>query len=98
MVIDEDEGKMLAAATANVMEEFDLKPDPKTQAIVGLVIAAGTVYGPRMVLIQMRRTQEQQEKRAGPNGEGTAGVYGADGEAQGTTTFRAYNGEQVQPG
>jgi hypothetical protein len=58
-------GEMLAAATANVMEEFDLKPDPKTQAIVGSSYCAGTVYGPRMVAIQMRRMQERREKNGG---------------------------------
>jgi hypothetical protein len=82
---------MLAAATANVMEEFDLKPDPKTQAIIGLVIAAGTVYGPRMVLIQMRRAQEQRERAANNNGEGVAGVYDEFGNAVGTTPFTVNN-------
>jgi hypothetical protein len=91
LVIDEDEGRMLAAATANVMEEFDLKPDPKVQAIVGLVVAAGTVYGPRTVLIQMRKAQEKREKAAGSNGAGTAGVYNADGSAAGTTDFQQMN-------
>lgn len=70
---------MLAAASANVMEEFDLKPDPKTQAIIGLVIAAGTVYGPRVVMIQMRKASERREKAAGPDGSGMAGVRNPDG-------------------
>jgi hypothetical protein len=90
LAIDEDEGRMLAAATANVMEEFDLKPDPKTQAIVGLVIAAGTVYGPRMVAIQMRRLQERRETTADVNGTGTAGVYDGEGNPVGTTEFTTH--------
>jgi hypothetical protein len=90
-VIDEAEGRMLAEASANVMEQFDLKPDPKTQAIIGLVMAAGTVYGPRAVIIQMRKAQERTEKRAGADGTGTAGVYGAGGEPLGTTEFSHVN-------
>lgn len=90
LVIDDSEGRMLAAAAANVLEEFDLKPDPKTQAIVGLVIAGATVYGPRAVLIQMRRAQEKAEKQAGAGGNGTAGVYGPNGEAMGTTDFTVH--------
>lgn len=91
LVIDEEEGRLLASASANVMEEFDLKPDPKTQAIIGLVIAAGTVYAPRMVLIQMRRAQEKEERAADPTGTGTAGVYNADGSPAGTTDFNRVN-------
>lgn len=90
-MIDEAEGRMLAEASANVMEQFDLKPDPKTQAIIGLVMAAGTVYGPRAVIIQMRKAQERAEKRAGADGTGTAGVYGANGEPLGTTDFSHVN-------
>jgi hypothetical protein len=91
LAIDEDEGRMLAAASANVMEEFDLKPDPKTQAIVGLIMAAGTVYGPRAVMIQMRKAQQKREKAAGENGVGTAGVYNPDGTPAGTTEFSTSN-------
>jgi hypothetical protein len=79
---------MLATASANVLEQFDLKPDPKTQAIIGLVMAAGTVYGPRVYMIQVRRAQEKSERAANQNGVGTAGVYTADGEPAGTTEFR----------
>lgn len=79
---------MLANATANVLEQFDLKPDPKIQAVIGLVMAAGTVYGPRVYMIQARKAQEKREKAAGENGTGTAGVYDANGAAMGTTEFR----------
>jgi hypothetical protein len=99
LAIDEDEGRMLAAASTNVMEEFDLKPDPKTQAIVGLIIAAGTVYGPRVVMIQMRKAQEKRERAAGANGVGTAGVYTAENEPAGTTEFRVdHSGIEWPPG
>lgn len=82
LVIDGDEGKLLAKATANLLEQFDLKPDPKMQAVVGLVMAAGTVYGPRAYMIRQRKAQQAAEKKAG-----TAGVYNADGTSAGTTAF-----------
>ena len=87
LVIDQEEGRMLAAASANVMEEFDLKPDPKVQAIVGLVIAGATVYGPRVYMIQARKAQEKAEN----SGTGKAGVYTAEGQAAGTTDYSHVN-------
>jgi len=88
LAIDEDEARMLANAGANVLEQFDLKPDPKTQAIVGLVIAAGTVYGPRAYMISARKAQARAERKANAaTGEGVAGVYAATGEPMGTTSF-----------
>lgn len=74
---------MIAKATANVLEEFDLKPDPRTQAIIGLVMACGAVYAPRVVAYRMRKAQAKQE--ASP---GVAGVYAADGRPQGTTSYK----------
>lgn len=81
-MIDKEESDLLANASANVMQQFDLTPDPKTQAIIGLVMACGTVYGPRVYMIRARMAQEAQEKRAG-----TAGVYDGAGMPQGTTEF-----------
>lgn len=69
------------------MEQFDLRPDPKTQAIIGLVMTAGMIYGPRAYLIQYRRSQEKAERRADESGNGTAGMYGPNGEPLGTTEF-----------
>lgn len=83
LVIDADESKLLANATANLLEQFDLKPDPKIQAVIGLVMAAGTVYGPRAYMIRVRKLQETQEKK----NAGTAGIYNPDGTAAGTTGF-----------
>lgn len=62
LAIEETEAKSLAGAVANVLEEFDIQPDPKVQAIVGLVIAAGSVYGPRMYLIRERQKAQRKVK------------------------------------
>ena len=62
LAIEETEAKSLAGAVANVLEEFDIQPDPKVQAIVGLIIAAGSVYGPRMYLIRERQKAQRKTK------------------------------------
>ncbi len=54
LAIEEAEGKALAGALANVMAEFDIRPDPKVEAMIGLVIVASTMYGPRLYLIRER--------------------------------------------
>lgn len=64
MALDDEEAKNLAAATATVLQEFDIRPDPKVEAIVGLITAAGMVYGPRVYLITERKKKEAKEKRS----------------------------------
>lgn len=62
IAIDNDDATTLAKATANVLAEFDITPDPKVAAIVGLVVAAGTVYGPMAVSIRMRKDAERKQR------------------------------------
>lgn len=84
LMIDENEAEYLARSTANVLEQFDMKPDPKIQAIVGLIIAAGTVYGPRAYMIKSRHAAEARERPANAKGFGTASVLNPDGTNMGT--------------
>jgi hypothetical protein len=74
---------MLAKAAANVLEQFDITPDPKTQAIIGLVMACGAVYGPRALVYSRRKAGERKAETT----EGTAAVYNANGGFAGTTPF-----------
>jgi hypothetical protein len=67
MALDEDESKLLANATVNLLSEFDIRPDPKVEAAFGLIIAAGSVYGPRFYLINKRRAEEKAAKKNSPN-------------------------------
>jgi len=71
--IERTEARVLAEATANVLVEFDITPDPKVQAIVGLVMAAGSVYGPRLYLHRERMKEERRKSKSahivGMNGE-----------------------------
>lgn len=66
IAIDKDDADTLAKATSNVLAEFNIAPDPKVAAVIGLVIAAGSVYGPMAVSIRLRKqaeakaTQDQQ--------------------------------------
>ena len=62
MALDDDEAKNLAAATATVLQEFDIRPDPKIEAVVALVTAAGMIYGPRVYLITDRKKKEAASK------------------------------------
>lgn len=86
LMLEKDESDMLAKALANVLEQFDIAPDPKTQALIGLVTTAGVIYAPRVINIQYRKAQEKKEKQSG-----TAGVYDASGAPIGTTEFSVSN-------
>jgi hypothetical protein len=88
LAIDAEEGGVLAGATVNMLAEFDITPDPRTQAIIGFVVACASVYGPRVYVIRARKAQQAREHAAGADGVGTAGVYGADGAPAGTTEFK----------
>lgn len=61
MVLDDQEASLLANATANVLEQFDIRPDPKIEAIIGLIMAAGSIYGPRLYLINERKKASKLE-------------------------------------
>jgi len=68
IAIEKDDAETLARATANVLAEFDITPDPKVTAIIGLIMAGGAVYGPMTYNIQTRRKQEALDKRAQQTG------------------------------
>lgn len=57
--LDDKEAASLANAVGNVMTEFDITPDPKIQAVLGLVTVSGMIYGPRIYMIRERRKEER---------------------------------------
>lgn len=67
MALDKEEADLLSNATVNLLSEFDIRPNPKVEATFGLIIAAGSVYGPRFYLINKRRADEKEQKSAGGN-------------------------------
>lgn len=60
--LEDEEAEALAKSTAVVLEEFDIRPDPKIEAIIGLVTTAGMIYGPRVYLITERKKRERANK------------------------------------
>ena len=63
LALEEDEADSLAKATANVLQEFDIAPNPKVQAVVGLVVTSGTIYGSKIYLIRERKKEERNERQ-----------------------------------
>lgn len=57
--LEKTESDALAYSVANVMEQFDMTPDPRFTAIAGLVTTAATIYGPRIYLYR----EDAKEKR-----------------------------------
>lgn len=60
--LEDEEAEALAKSTAVVLEEFDIRPDPKIEAIIGLVTTAGMIYGPRAYLIAERKKMERRNR------------------------------------
>lgn len=64
LALSEVEASGLATSAVNVLDQFDITPDPKMQAIVGLLMTAGMIYGPRMYNIQSRVKAEKSEPKS----------------------------------
>lgn len=60
--IDKTESDLLANATVNVLQQFDIRPDPRAEAIFGLLVACGTVYGPRIYIHNKRKQTDKKAK------------------------------------
>jgi hypothetical protein len=60
LMLSEDESKMLANAVNKVTELYDIPIlSEKSQAWMGLAIAAGTVYGPRLMTAKLNAKQKK---------------------------------------
>lgn len=62
IALDEAESKALAGGVTNVLEQFDIRPDPKVEAVVGLIVAASSIYGPKVYLYRERKKAERAEQ------------------------------------
>jgi hypothetical protein len=82
LVLDKDEAQGLAESGLTLAAMYDIQPDPKLQAAILFAGQVGMIYGTRIVAIRARKSQEKEERR-----KGTAGMYDADGNPIGTTTF-----------
>ena len=63
--LEKDEADLLATSMRDVAIAYDIVPDPKTQALIGMVMAIGTVYGPRAYLALHRK--QSTDAAARPN-------------------------------
>lgn len=77
LAIDKAESDLLSGATVNLLEQFDITPDPKLQAAVALVVAAATVYAPRVISIKMRKSKEARDKAQRYDVSGTGPIIDA---------------------
>lgn len=63
VALETSEATSLATGIANVMEQYDLTPDPKVTAWVGLIMTASAIYGPRMYIYRERKREERKNKK-----------------------------------
>lgn len=66
LAIDNNEGKLIASAIADVQAHYNWDVSPDVQIWVNLVTAMGAVYGPRAVSIYVRKKQAKTVKRPEP--------------------------------
>lgn len=64
LALDSDESKPLAVAVSEVAKHYDIPGlDAKTVAWMGLIMVAGKIYVPRVMLVQQRLEREKQERK-----------------------------------
>lgn len=63
MELEDTEAKNLSQAVVNVLDQFNIVPDPKITAVVGLVMTASAIYGPRAYLISERLAAQKKSRR-----------------------------------
>lgn len=80
--LEAQEAQGLAESGLTLAAMYDITPDPKLQAALLFASQVGMIYGTRIVAIRARKSQEKEERR-----KGTAGMYDADGNPIGTTSY-----------
>jgi len=61
--LEKSEADGLGSSLANVMEQFDITPDPRFTAVAGLVTTASMIYGPRVYLYREHVKAEKKKAR-----------------------------------
>ena len=64
--LTETEGKNLAKAVQNVMQYYPVAIDPKTQAWMGLIMTASSMYGMRAIAYYARTSTESKTPEQPP--------------------------------
>ncbi len=60
LILSPADGHMLADAFATLADNYKIKLDGKTGAVMGLIYAVGAIYGPRAVSIAIRVRNERR--------------------------------------
>lgn len=82
LMLDEGEANGLATSGLTLASMYDITPDPKLQAMLLFAGNVGMVYGSRIIAIRARKAQEKKEAKPG-----NAGMYDAEGNPIGVTTY-----------
>src|SRR5579864_3275057 len=61
--LSDTEANTLSKSIVNVMQEFDIAPDPRLVAVTGLITTAGMIYGPRMYNYSEFRAAKKRRKQ-----------------------------------
>lgn len=63
LALSQDECTAITGATVTMLEAFDVKPDPRVEAVCGFVFTVGPIYATKAFLIRNRRNKERAERR-----------------------------------
>lgn len=63
--IDREESRAIAEAALEVQSHYNMVADPKIVAWIGLAMALGSVYGPRVGAYKLRKKMERATKTGG---------------------------------
>lgn len=83
LVLSQEEASGLSESGLTLLELYDIKPDPKIEAMIMFAGQIGLVYGTRIIAIRARTAQEKKAAR-----EGSAEMFDANGTPIGTTDFQ----------
>jgi hypothetical protein len=73
LMLDEAEAKAIAGATATMLDAFDVRPDPRVEAVVGFVTTVAPIYGTKLL---QRRNRLKKEKPAKSTAAANGGSNG----------------------
>lgn len=66
LLLSEQEAGAITGALVNLLEVYDVKPDPKVEAWAGVILTLGPITATKGFQIRNRRRKERAEKRAQP--------------------------------
>jgi|GEM_PF-6050045 len=72
--LTEKEAQLLSQRACKVASHYNIAPSEKIQDWCALIMVAGQMYYPRVMLAKMRADQERAERRAQQMGQTQAGV------------------------